>query len=182
MITLFKLFELAQLRGMNDVEIYYDDTDYVVVFLVKSGQIVGFVNNGAQTTLMTQKNIHTIGSIWGPGYGDLLYALCIAKFGPVVPSGNVSDKAKEAHKRRMKDPNFKIFRMTGIGYYGKDEDYLNNIYDLDDETKKFLQSKIKKCEDKQLSEKMLKMFFAHKDEYYQHANKYYTVGKSKYKG
>ena len=182
MIKQFKLFELANLRGMNDVEIYYDDSDYVVIFLVRANQIVGFVNNGMQTTLMEQRNIHTIGSIYGPGFGDLLYALCISKFGPIVPSGNVSDQAKEAHKRRMKDGNFKIYRITGIGYYGKDEDYLNNIYDLDDETKQFLKSKIKKCEDINLVERMLQMFFAHKDEYYNHADKYYTVGKSKYKG
>lgn len=184
MIKSFQLFEVAQINKLNDVEIFYDDSDesgYKIIFLVKDGDIVGFVNEGFQTTTMERKDIHCIGSIWGPGYGDLLYALAIAKFGPIVPSANVSDRAKESHRRRLDNPIFLKYKIKGIGVYYREEDYLNTIFDLDPETKQFLRSKITHNDDKELSKKALKIFFEQKDEMFRNYRKYYTKGKSKYK-
>lgn len=183
MIKSFKLFEVAQIKGMNEVQVMFDDTDYEIVFIVKDNDVVGFVNEGMQSTIMEKKNIHTIGTIWGPGYGELLYALAIAKFGPIVPSGNISDKAKESHKRRLENPNFIKYKIPGIGVYTRtgEESYLNTIFDLDPETKQFLRSKITHNDDKDLSKKLLDKFFYIKDEMHRNYQKYYTKGASKYR-
>ncbi len=184
MIKTFKIFEVAQIGKMNDVEIFYDDSDesgYKIIFLVKDNEIVGFVNEGFQTTTMEDRGIHCIGSIWGPGYGDLLYALAIAKFGPIVPSANVSDRAKESHRRRVDNPMFLKYKIKGIGVYYNKEDYLNTIFDLDPETKQFLRVKIMRNDDADLSKRAFKIFFEQKGEMFKNYRKYYTVGKSKYK-
>ena len=182
-IKSFKLFEVVQIPKMNDVDILYDDNDqdYKIIFLMKGEDIVGFVNEGMQTTTMEERDIHCIGSIWGPGYGDLLYALAISKFGPIVPSANVSDKAKESHKRRLDNDLFLKYKIKGIGVYYREEDYLNTIFDLDPETKQFLRAKIQHNDDKELSKRMLKMFLDKKNEMYRNFRDYYTIGKSKYK-
>lgn len=186
MIKIFKIFEIVQINKMNEVEVYYTDIDrYKIIFIVKNGEIVGFVNEGFQTKIMEEKNIHNIGTIWGPGYGDLIYSLAISKFGPIVPSSNVSDRAKESHKRRIKNNNFLKYKIKGIGSYGKswvgDESYLNTIFDLDPETKQFLRAKIADCDDKDLISKLKTIFFSIKDDYDRNHHKYYTSGKSRYK-
>lgn len=176
-----KMFEVVQIKKMNDVEFFYDDSmEYGIIFIMKNGEIVGFVNDGMQTTFMEEIGIHTVGSIWGPGYGELLYALAIAKFGPIVPSRNISDRAKESHKRRIVDDNFIKYKIKGIGVYGGDESYLNTIFDLDPETKQFLRSKITENHDKELTNRMLKKFDYEIEEVFRNSRKYYTVGKSRY--
>lgn len=122
-------------------KIYYLDNpksnyEYIIV-LDQNNNLKGIVNAGFNDDNMTKNNIFTIGTIWGPGCGDLLYAGLIKYYGKIIPSRNISNQAKINWVRKMKDPDYIISTKEGIGFYSVyvEEDILNNIVDLKPEIK-----------------------------------------------
>ena len=138
----FELFlEKLNHELIDNNQVYYGihpATNYeYIIILDKEGDIKGFATNGFRTDEMENNNIFTIGTIWGPGYGDMLYKSFIKQFGKIIPSRNESDLAKKSWEKKFKDPNYIKSRKEGIGFYDryKEEDFLNNVFDITDEVR-----------------------------------------------
>jgi len=165
--------------------IYYlrhpNNYDYLMV--VEDNELKGFVTLGFITESMQRYGVFTNGTIWGPKNGDILISSLITKCGPVIPSSNESDSAKNAWLRRYNDINFITRRIPSLGFYSiyEQEDFLNTIYDIPNNLKRNIIINDLKSDNilyntlcEQVKEKhiwMTEVFMKDKE-------KYYTLGES----
>ena len=165
--------------------IYYlqhpNNYDYLMV--VEDNKLKGFVTLGVITESMQRYGIYTNATIWGPSVGDILISSLIVKCGPVIPSSNESDSAKNAWLRRYNDINFITRRIPSLGFYSiyEQEDFLNTIYDIPNNIKINIIIKDLKSDNilyntlcNQVKEKHIWMT----DVFMKDREKYYTFGES----
>ena len=107
-------------------------TEYLTI--LKHNRIKGFITRGHITDEMTKNGISTIGTVYGKGYGDLLYKALCSKFNRILPSFNLSDDAKISWIRKIKNSEFYTQRFSCVGFYKmfKEEDLLNSVITIKD--------------------------------------------------
>lgn len=128
MITKFKEFGKNKLYFLKNPLTSYD---YIIV--VNNNNIVkGFITRGYQTDDMEKHKINTIGTVYGPKLGTLLYDGLISKYGSITPSSNMSDQAKYSWLKRINSGKYLVKLKKDIGFYSvyKEEEILNSILDL----------------------------------------------------
>jgi len=137
----YNLFLEKISQDLGEFQIYHGmhpatNYEYIIV-LDKDGNIKGFATNGYKTVDMIKNNIFAIGTIWGPGVGDLLYSAFIKKIGSIIPSANESDIAKKSWKKKYNDSKYIKSSKEGIGFYDryKEEFFLNTIFNLSEDYK-----------------------------------------------
>jgi len=126
----------------NNNKVYYIENNpsnsykYLVI-LSDNYEILGFITPSQSNEELKESGICTIGSVYGPSYGDLLYDSFIKKFGRIIPSSNISDVAKISWLKRLKNPKYVVYQIDGIGFYDvyPAEKVLNSVIDLKPEIK-----------------------------------------------
>lgn len=131
--------EQLDLERLNENKIYrlVHPNYYEYIIVISGNRFSGFATRGYQTEEMLKNNVNAIGTIWGPMVGDLLYESFIKCYGPIIPSRNESDLAKISWARKMKDTDYIITQIKGIGFYSvyEEEKILNNIVNINPKIK-----------------------------------------------
>jgi len=178
MITKFKIFEKLN----TPYKIYYCKhpvTLYEYIVILDGDEIKGFATKGYQSDIMKEHNIYSVGSIYGKGFGDVLYAGFIKKFGRIIPSRNISDVAKKAWIKKYNNPMFKNYPVEGVGYYNRygEEKILNNVLELNDD----VNIKVLNLTDKNILNELNELHIKTSKDMEKKKKELYTIGQSEYR-
>lgn len=187
MITNFSTYvtEKIDVSKLNTNKIYFlkHPNSYEYLIVVNDNKLQGFVTPGFQTDEMEEQNTHTIGTVVGKGYGDLLYGALMKYYGPVIASDNMSDQAKISWVTKMKDPDYVSETIDDIGFYSvyPEERILNQVVDLKFEIKKrFIINKAEELNNfKDMCDQIQKKHDYMSKEFMQDKHMNYTFGESR---